>query len=308
MMKAVICPKYGPPEVLEIRDIPKPRPKENEVLVKVVATAVNSGDVRLRGLDAEGFMKFVMKLIFGFSKPRQPIFGSSFAGVVEEVGGAVTEFTVGQEVFGSTGTKLGGHAQYIRIRADKAITAKPANATFEEAAALPFGGQTAMYFLGKGGIATLDHPKVMIYGATGAVGAAAVQVAKHHGATVTAVCSSRGKDLAQRLGADHIVLYDEGGMDTVTDRFDIIFDAVGKSSKKACAPLLKPDGKFLSVASLDIASEKKEYLEQLRTYFEAGKYDAVVDKVYPLDQVVDAHAYVGTGRKKGNVVLRMVSN
>lgn len=306
-MKAVICPKYGPPEVLEIKNVQSPTPKKNEVLVKIIASAVNTGDVRIRGLKVEGFMKIVMRVMLGFNKPRKPILGTVFSGIVEQVGESVTQFKTGQEVYGTTGFKQGCHAEYLCISEDKVITHKPRNATFEEAAALPFGGQTAIYFLRKGKIAELNNPQVLIYGATGSVGIASVQIAKHYGANVTAVCSSRGKGLVEKLKADHIVQYDQEDFTKVSDKFDIIFDAVGKTSKKQCKPLLKPEGKFFTVEGTDIAAERKEYLEFLAQLFESKNYEAVIDKVYPLEQVQEAHSYVDTGRKKGNVVLKIIS-
>ncbi len=307
-MKAVICPAYGPPEVLLIKDIPKPSPKKKEVLVKVEASSLNSGDVRIRGLKVEGFMKIVMRLVLGFSKPRRPILGTVFSGTVEQVGPSVTQFNIGDEVYGSTGFKQGCHAEYLCIAEKKVITHKPSYASFEEAAALPFGGQTAIYFLNKGKIQELDNPGVLIYGATGSVGAAAIQIARYYGATVTAVCSSRGKELAENLGADHIILYDQEDFTRVSERFDIIFDAVGKTSKKECKTLLNPNGKFLSVEGTDVASERTEYLELLRQLFEKQNYNAVIDRIYPMDQAVEAHTYVDTGRKKGNVILKITDS
>lgn len=307
-MKAVVCPKYGPPEVLTIKDLSKPSPNKDEVLVKAIASSVNTGDVRIRGLKVEGIMKIVMRVVLGFNKPRKPVLGTTFSGIVEQVGDAVTRFKVGDEVYGATGFNQGCHAEYLSIPEKKVITKKPANASFEEAAALPFGGQTAIYFLRKGGIEEINNPQVLIYGATGSVGTAAVQIAKHYGANVTALCSSRGKELAQGLGADSIILYDQEDFTKVSDKFDIILDAVGKTSKKQCNSLLKPDGKFLSVEGMDIASERTEYLEFLRELFESKHLNAVIDKVYPMEQVVEAHKYVDTGRKKGNVVLKMAGN
>jgi NADPH:quinone reductase-like Zn-dependent oxidoreductase len=304
-MKAVICPQYGPPEVLVIKDMPKPSPKKNEVLVKIVASSLNTGDVRIRGLRVEGFMKFVMRIMLGFTKPRRPILGTVFSGIVEQTGEAVTRFKVGDEVYGTTGLKQGCHAEYLSISEKKVITKKPQNATFEEAAALPFGGQTAIYFLRKGKIEEINNPQVLIYGATGSVGTAAVQMAKHYGATVTAVCSSKGKELAERLGADNIILYDKEDFTKVSVKFDIILDALGKTNKKQCKTLLKPNGKFLTVEGTDISSERTEYLEFLRQLFENKNYNAIIDKVYPLAQMVEAHRYVDTGRKKGNVVLKI---
>ena len=305
-MKAVICLKYGPPEVLIINDIQKPAIRKNEVLVKIIASSVNTGDVRIRGLRVEGFMKFVMRLMLGFTKPRRPILGTVFSGIVEEAGEAVAQFKVGDEVYGTTGLKQGCHAEYLSISEKKVITNKPKNATHEETAALPFGGQTAIYFLRKGQITEIKSPQVLIYGASGSVGTAAVQIAKHYGATVTAVCSSRGKELVQTLGADRIILYDQEDFTKVSDKFDIIFDTVGKTSKKQCKPLLKHNGKFFTVEGTDISAERTEYLDFLCQLFDNKNYDAIIDKVYPTEQVVEAHRYVDTGRKKGNVVLKIV--
>lgn len=304
-MKAVICPRYGPPEVLEIRDVPKPAPKKNEVLIKVIASAVNTGDARIRGLRVEGIMKIIMRIVLGFSKPRKPVLGMVFSGIVERVGASVTQFETGQEVYGTTGFQQGCHAEYICLPEKKLIINKPENASFEEAAALPFGGQTAIYFLRKGSIDAVKNSEVLIYGATGSVGTAAVQIARHYGAIVTAVCSSRGKELVEKLGADHIVQYDQEDFTKVPNKFDIILDAVGKTSKKVCKPLLKPKGKFFTVEGADVADERKEYLEFLSQLFESKIYDPVIDKVYTVEQVQEAHRYVDSGRKKGNVVLKI---
>ncbi|MCI4650901.1 NAD(P)-dependent alcohol dehydrogenase [Phaeodactylibacter sp.] len=304
-MKAVICPKYGPPEVLEIKDIPRPVPKKYEVLVKVIASTVNTGDVRIRGLRVKGIMKIIMRVVLGFSKPRKPVLGTVFSGIVEEVGASVTQFKIGQEVYGTTGFQQGCHAAYVCLPENKAIATKPEKASFEEAAALPFGGQTAIYFLRKGRIDAINNPEVLIYGATGSVGTAAVQIAKYYGATVTAVCSSRGKGLVEQLGADHIVQYDQEDFTKLPDKFDIILDAVGKTSKKICKPLLKPGGKFFTVEGTDVADERKAYLEFLSQLFDNENYDPVIDKVYSIGQIQEAHRYVDSGRKKGNAVLQI---
>jgi NADPH:quinone reductase-like Zn-dependent oxidoreductase len=306
-MKAVICPKYGPPEVLIIKEIPKPSPKNNEVLIKIVASSLNSGDVRIRGLRVEGFMKIVMRLFMGISKPRRPILGTVFSGTVEKVGAGTTRFKVGEEVYGTTGLKQSCHAEYLSISEQKVITKKPTSATFEEAAAIPFGGQTAIYFLRKGKIEEIANPKVLIYGSTGAVGTAAVQIAKEYGAVVTAVCSSKGKELSKRLKADHIILYDREDFSKTRGEFDIIFDAIGKADKKLCKTLLKPSGKFFTVEGMDVSSEKTEYLDYLSHLFDNKSYKANIDKVYPMKNIIEAHRYVDSGRKKGNVVIKISS-
>jgi NADPH:quinone reductase-like Zn-dependent oxidoreductase len=306
-MKAVICTKYGPPEVLHITMVEKPVPKDNEILVKIIASAVNSGDVRVRGLVVEGFLRIIMRLVLGFTKPRKPILGTVFSGIIEQVGKNVNNFKIGDEVYGLTGFGFGTYAEYICVSDKSVITQKPSNATFEEAAAICFGGQTAYYFLEKAKISEKRNLKVLIYGATGAVGTAAVQIAKYHHAQVTAVCSTNGQALVKELGADHIILYDQEDYTKISEKFDIIFDAVGKISKKQCKHLLNDGGVFKSVASLDTASEEIKQLVFLRELFEQGKYNATIDKIYTIDEIVEAHRYVDTGRKKGNVVLRIAA-
>jgi len=306
-MKAVICTKYGPPEVLHITMVEKPVPKDNEILVKIIASAVNSGDVRVRGLVVEGFLRIIMRLVLGFTKPRKPILGTVFSGIVEKVGKNVNNFKIGDEVYGLTGFGFGTYAEYICVSDKSVITQKPSNATFEEAAAICFGGQTAYYFLEKAKISEKRNLKVLIYGATGAVGTAAVQIAKYHHAQVTAVCSTNGKALVKELGADNIILYDQEDYTKISEKFDIIFDAVGKISKKQCKHLLHDEGVFKSVASLDTASEEIKQLVFLGELFEQGKYNATIDKIYAIDEIVEAHRYVDTGRKKGNVVLRIAA-
>ncbi len=304
-MKAVICTKYGPPEVLKIQDIPKPNPKNDEILIKTMASAINSGDVRVRGLKVNGFLKIVMRLMFGINKPRKPVLGTVFSGIVETIGDNVTRFKVGDSVFGMTGLKFGTYAEYIALKENDKVILKPENATFEEAAALPFGGQTAIYFLEKAGIGKKSNPEILIIGATGAVGTAAIQIAKHHNADITVVCSSRGDELVKSLGVSKIILYDKEDFTKSKSKFDIIFDAVGKTSKNQCKKLLKKGGVYKTVGGMEVAAENKRQLEILKALFEKGEYDATIDKIFPMDKVVEAHGYVDTERKKGNVVLRI---
>lgn len=304
-MKAAICTQYGPPEVLEIRDIEKPTPKDKEILVKVMASAVNSADVRIRGLVVEGFMKMIMRLVLGFKGPRKKVLGTVFSGVVEKIGKEVASFKVGDEVFGSTGFQLNAHAEYLTIAESGPVSLKPANASFEEAAAIAFGGQTAIYFLHKAKIRKQNNTKILIYGATGSVGTAAVQIAQSYQADITAVCSSSGESLVHRLGVKKIIKYDQEDFTKHPEKFDIIFDAVGKTSKKQCKQLLNSGGQFFTVGGMDVADEQKAYLDILRKLFEEGHYQATIDRVFRLDEVVEAHRYVDTGRKKGNVVLQI---
>ena len=302
-MKAIICTKYGNPDVLQIQEVPKPVAKEHEILVKIMSTAVNSGDVRVRGLVVDGWLKIVMRFVLGFNKPRKPIIGNVFSGIVEQVGNKVKTFKPGEEVFGMTGFNFGTYAEYMTISEKGAVIRKPENATFDEAAAIVFGGQTAIYFLEKAGIKNRKSPKVLIYGATGSVGVAAIQIAQHFNADITAVCSSEGRQTVESLMVKQIILYDKEDFTQQTERFDIILDAVGKTTEKQCRHLLKKDGVYKTVGGLDVATESTYQLQLMKELFENGKLKAVIDKTYSFDKVVDAHRYVDSGRKKGNVVL-----
>lgn len=303
-MKAVICTKYGSPEVLQIKEVPKPIPKVNQILVKIVATAVNSGDVRVRSLDVKGFLKVVMRLVLGISKPRKPILGTVFSGVVETVGDEVSKFKAGDKVFGMTGFNFSTHAEYIAVNENSNVIEMPENATYEEAAAIIFGGQTAIYFLDKAKISKIKNAKVLIIGATGSVGTAAVQLAKYHQADITAVCSSEGQRLVHELGVQHIIQYDKEDFTKKTEKFDIIFDAVGKSNRKQCEKLLNGTGIYKNVSSVN-ATETLQQLQLLKELFEKGAFRALIDKTFQMDEIIEAHRYVDTGRKKGNVVLKI---
>ncbi len=304
-MKVVVCERYGPPEVLKIKEIEKPVPKANEVLVKVIATAVNSGDVRVRGLVVDGFMRIVMRLVLGLRGPRNPILGTVFSGVVESVGDSVKMFKPGDKVYATTGMKMATYAEYVALSENKTITLKPTKASFEEAAALPFGGTTSLYFLQKAGIGNKPKQKILVYGAAGAVGTAAVQIAKHYGAEVTAVCSEAGVQLMKSLHVDHTIVYTKEDFTKNGKRYDIIFDTVGKMPKKACQNSLAPEGKYITTAALDVASETKEQLQFLSELFDKGEYKAVIDRTYPLEEIVEAHTYVDQGKKKGNVIIKV---
>ncbi len=303
-MKAVICTKYGSPEVLQIQEVSKPIPKDNEILVRIIATSVNSGDARVRSLNVKGFMKVIMRLVLGISKPRKPILGTVFSGVVETAGNRVSKFKVGDKVFGMTGFKFGTYAEYITVNQNSNVIEMPKNATFEEAAAIIFGGQTAIYFLDKAKIADKPNKKILIIGATGSVGTAAIQIAKHHNADITAVCNSEGQKLVGELGVTKIILYDKEDFTKQTEKFDIIFDAIGTSNRKQCEKLLNGNGIYKSVSS-GYALETIQQLQLLKELFEKGAFKAVIDKTFQMDEIIEAHRYVDTGRKKGNVVLKI---
>ena len=303
-MKAVICTKYGSPEVLHIKDITKPKPKDNEILVKIYASTVNSGDVRVRSLDVKGFLRIVMRLVLGISKPRKPILGTVYSGCIEAMGSKVRGLNIGDQVFGMTGFNFGTYAEYITVNQNSNVLKTPKNATYEEAAAVIFGGQTAIYFLEKAKILNRPYQKILIIGGTGSVGTAAIQLAKYYKADITVVCSSEGQILASELGASSIILYDKEDFTKCEDRFDIVFDAVGKSNRKQCKRLLKENGIYKSVNALN-APETIQQLQLLKDLFEKGKFKAIIDRTFTLENVVEAHRYVDSGRKKGNVILKI---
>ncbi len=304
-MKAVICRQYGSAEVLQIQEVPNPIPRHNQILVKIISTAVNSGDVRVRKLDVKGLMRIIMRLVLGISKPRKPILGTVFAGVVVSVGDMVSMFKAGDKVFGMTGFRFGTYAEYITVNQNSNVMEMPVNATFDEAAAIVFGGQTAIYFLDEAKIGIKTGQKILIIGATGSVGTAAIQIAKYYGAVVTVVCSSKGKNLVNELGVTNIHLYDKESLTQLTEKFDIIFDAIGMYSKQEFKKLLNKNGVYKSVNGSGYASETKQQLLLLKELFEKEAFKAVIDKTYHMHEITEAHKYVESGRKKGNVVLQI---
>lgn len=297
-MKAVVYERYGAPEVLELREIAKPTPKKNEVLIKVHATTVAAGDWRMRKA-----VPFLVRLFNGLLKPRKvKILGFELAGVVEEVGPDVKIFKKGDEVFASCGFKFGAHAEYTCLEVNDSIALKPKNMTFEEAAAVPIGGLTALRFIQTAGLKA--GGSILIYGASGSVGTFAVQIAKAIGAEVTAVCSTSNIELVKSLGADVVLDYTRDDFTKISSSFDVVFDAVGKASKSACKTLLKPNGKYVSVTGSP--KEGSNDLLHLKELIEAGKVRSVIDRNYRLEQIREAHAYVESFRKRGNVTVSVV--
>lgn len=305
-MKAAVCPVYGPPDVLKITEVKKPILHSNELLIRIKATTVNSGDARIRSFNIKGLARLAMGFILGFSKPKKPILGLTLSGIVEDVGSQVTKFKVGDQVYASTGFRFGAHAQYIALPENSTISKKPKNATYEEAAAIIFGGLSALYFLQKAHIADKTHQKVLVYGATGSVGVAAIQIAKYYKAEVTAVCSEDGEPLARRLGCDNIILYDHEDICRLNTKYDIFFDAVGKTDKKSCSHLLLSRGIYLTVGGYEVAKETISHMLFLKYLYEIGALKPCIDKIFPFERIIDAHKYVDTGRKKANVVIQML--
>jgi NADPH:quinone reductase-like Zn-dependent oxidoreductase len=309
-MKAAVYTEYGAPSVLRIQDVPKPSPNNQEILVKVYASTVSAGTIWVRQGQFPGskVLTFLARLMFGLTKPRNPILGFEFSGVVEAVGTSVTRFRVGDNVYGTTtGLPQGAYAEYVCVpeRWKQGVVArKPTTLTFEEAAALPVGGMTAFNLLKRANIK--PNQDVLIYGASGSVGTFAVQIAKYWGAKVTAVCSGRNTELVQSLGADTVIDYTTTNIQTLATQFDVVFDAVAKLPPAIVQSLVKQDGKTLSVTS--ITSEKQEYLETLEGMIAEHKLKPVVDRIYPLENIAQAHEYGDTGHKRGNVIITVLQH
>ncbi len=328
-MKAMVYTKYGTPDVLQLKEVAKPAPSDNEVLIRVHATPVNFGDIIARKLSKVSPPEFNMPLLFwffariefGFSKPKKRILGSEFAGEIEAVGKDVTRFRKGDQVFGYRGMSMGANAEYVCMPENGLLAIKPANMTYEEASAVPYGALTALSLLRKVNIQR--GQKVLVNGASGAIGSAALQLAKYYGAEVTGVCGTPRLEFVKALGADKVIDYTNEDFTKNGETYDLIFDILGKSSFSRCKRVLNPNGRLLYASFkmrhlfqmlwtsrignkkviCALSSESPEDLRFIKELVEAGKIKSVIDSCYPLEQTAEAHRYVETGQKTGNVVI-----
>lgn len=318
-MKAIVCTEYGSPDVMQLKEVEKPIPQGNEVLIKIYATTVTSADLRIRKADP-----FPIRFFYGFKRPKNDtVLGSELAGEIEAVGKNVKQFKVGDPVFAGAGISLGANAEYICLPEEGAIVIKPTNMTYEEAAAVPFGTTTSLIFLRDKGKIQRGQ-EILIYGASGALGTAAVQLAKFFGAQVTGVCSTANLELVKSLGADKVIDYTKEDFTQSGKTYDIVFDTVGKSPFSGCLSSLKNNGLYLRAVHINlfpvlrglwasitsskkviggVAIERKEDLIFLKELIESGRMKSVIDRCYPLEQTAEAHRYVEQGHKKGNVVI-----
>jgi len=319
-MRAIIHTKYGPPEVAELMEVDKPVPKAGEVLIKVYVTTVNRTDCGFRSAEY-----FISRFFSGLFRPKYNTLGNEFAGEIDEIGSAVTLFRKGDKVFGYNDIKFGAHAEYMTMAEDGAITTMPENLTYEESAPITEGAHYALCDIRAANVK--NGQNILIYGATGAIGSAAVQLVKFFGATVTAVCNTKNVNLLKFLGADVVIDYTQQDFTRTDQVFDFIFDAVGKSSFGKCKAILKKKGIYISTelgknsenvflalltpffggkkVLFPVPSIKKEDVVFLKELVEAGRYKPVIDRRYPLEQIVEAYRFVETGQKTGNVVITL---
>lgn len=307
-MRAVVCPRYGGPEVLELREVERPRPKDDEVCIRVKATAVTASDIFIRSSDLPLRVRIPMRLMIGITRPRTPIIGLVLSGEVDSVGLAVKRFAPGDQVYGLTGLSLGAYAEYTCMKETDSkrgcLALKPANLSHEEATVAAYGGLLALQFMDRG--AVRPGRRVLVYGASSTSGTTAVQYAKHLGAQVTGVCSTANLELVRSLGADQVIDYTQVDALEPGDRYDFVLDAVGKAKtsrlKDSCRASVPGRGQYVSIDDGSLLLESAR-LAQIRGLVEAGRIRPVVDRCYPLEQIVEAHRYVQQGHKRGGVAI-----
>lgn len=310
-MKAIICTKYGPPEVLKLVEIEKPTPKDNEVCIKIHATAVSASDIFIRSSNLPIQYKIPMRLMLGMRKPRKSIIGEVFSGEIESIGKNIRQFKPGDKVCGLTGFSLGAYAEYKCMKETESkqggFALKPANISHEEATATAYGGLLAFQYLEKGNIQ--KGQKVLIYGASGTSGTIAIQIAKYLGAEVTGVCSTSNVELVKSLGADHVFDYTQQDCVPQGIQFDFILDSVGKIKtsklKEACKKVLSPGGKYVSIDDGDLKLSSQR-LNKIREFVEAGYIKPVLDRCFQFEEMVEAHRYVERGHKVGGVAVTVI--
>jgi len=310
-MKAIVYTKYGPPEVLKIKEVEKPTPKENELLIKIHATAVTDSDIFVRGSQVSTILWIPFRLMVGLFKPKKPIIGEVLAGEIVSVGKEITRFKTGDKVYGLTGFGFGAYAEYKCMKETDStygcLAIKPANLTFEEATVAAYGGLLSFQVMEKGNIKPGQN--VLIYGASGTSGTIAVQYAKYLGASVTAVCSTTNLELVKSLGADTVIDYTKEDTLAPGVKYDFILDAVGKRKtsklKVACKKALASEGNYASIDDSDLLLDSKR-LELIKELTEAGHIKPVMDRCYQFDEIVEAHRYVGKGHKKGGVAIKLL--
>lgn len=312
-MKAIICTKYGPPEVLQISEVEKPAPKDDEVLIKIYATAVTASDIIIRSSKVPLRFLIPMRIMLGICKPRKPIIGLVLAGEIESIGKTIKRFKIGDQVYGLTGFGLGAYAEYKCMKETNSkhgcLAIKPKNISYEEATVAAYGGLLAFQSMEKANIQ--PEQNVLIYGASGTSGTIAVQYAKYLGAKVTGVCSTSNVALVKSLGADEVIDYTKVDALGPTIQFDFILDAVGKLKtsklKEACKKALAPKGKYISIDDDTLLLDSKR-LDSIKAFIEASHVKPIIDKIYSFEDIVEAHRYVEKGHKKGGVVINTISN
>lgn len=322
-MKAWFCAAYGPPETLVLQEVENPSPKAGEILVRILATSVNSGDARVRAARVPKGMRFLFRLALGWSKPRQPVLGTELAGIVEAVGEGVAKFRVGDEVFAFPGMKMRCHAEYRVLTLDERVFPKPKNLSFAEAGSISFGGSTALHFLRKAGLK--GGEKMLVIGASGAVGSALVQIGNHLGADVTGVTSGANADLVKSLGAKRVIDYQQEDFKTARDTYDVIAECSGAHTFADCSDTLRPGGRYLGIAAglpdmlamlwakplygktiiAGPAEETSELIEQIAAWATDSTIKPVIDRSFPFSEMREAHAYVDRGHKRGSVVIEV---